>query len=338
VTNRLELERLGSVDQVRAEWSALAWASRNPFLTPEWCELWLAHIGVDCRLHLFAGRRDGEALAAIVPLVVTRSRYFRKARFLGFGPAQELGPLADPADREAAVELLRQALTATRREWDVFLGDHLPGGDWAPGVGGTLLARKASPAVRGPWESWDGYLASRSSNFRQELRRKERRLSDRGLLYREVSEGSELDRALDVLFELHRARWGDDASIWFAGQEAFQRAFSRTALERGWLRLRLLELDGRPAAAYYGFRFGEVERSYQFGRDPSETRSSVGLVLVAHAVRRSLEEGATEFKLGPGAQLYKTRFATEDPGLETVGLARGLRGRAAIMAAKKRGR
>jgi CelD/BcsL family acetyltransferase involved in cellulose biosynthesis len=338
VTNRLELERLGAVDQVRAEWSALARASRNPFLTPEWCELWLAHVGADCRLHLFAGRRDGETLAAIVPLVVTRGRYIRKARFLGFGPAQELGPLADPADREAATELLRQALAATRREWDVFLGDHLPGEGWTARLGGTLVARKASPTVRGPWESWDGYLASRSSNLRQELRRKERRLSDRGLHYREVSEPSDLDGALDVLFELHRERWGDEASIWFAGQEAFQRAFSRTALERGWLRLRLLELNGRPVAAYCGFRFGGVERSYQFGRDPSEKSSSVGLVLVAYALRRSLEEGATEFKLGPGAQLYKTRFATEDPGLETVGLARGLRGRAAILAAKKRGR
>jgi CelD/BcsL family acetyltransferase involved in cellulose biosynthesis len=338
VTNRLELEPLGGMDEVRAEWSALARASRNPFLTPEWCELWLAHIGADCRLHLFGGRRDGETLAAIVPLVVTRGRYIRKARFLGFGPAQELGPIADPADREAAAELLRQALAAIRREWDVFLGDHLPGGGWKTRVGGTLVARKGSPAVRGPWESWDGYLASRSSNFRQELRRKERRLGDRGLHYREVSELSELDRALDVLFELHRARWGEDASIWFAGQEAFQRAFSRTALEHGWLRLRLLELNGRPAAAYHGFRFGEAEWSYQFGRDPSEKSSSVGLVITAHALRRSLEEGAAEFKLGPGAQLHKLRFATEDAGLETVGLARGLRGRAAILAAKKRGR
>jgi CelD/BcsL family acetyltransferase involved in cellulose biosynthesis len=331
------LEPLGGVDEVREEWAALAEASGNPFLTPEWCEAWLEHIGLDFRLLLFAARREDGSLAAIVPLVVTEGRYVRKARFLGFGPANELGPVARPAEREDAEAVLRQALESTRREWDVFLGEYLLGKGWTHRVGGTLVGRKENPVVRGSWASWDDYLASRSAGFRQELRRKERRLAERGLAYRMISEPSELESALDVLFDLHRARWGDHASRWFAGHESFQRAFSRTALERGWLRLCILELDGRPAAAYHGFRFGEAEWSYQFGRDPSEEASSVGLVIAAHAVRRSLEEGAVEFRLGPGGQPYKVRFATHDPGLETIGLAHGLLGRASLLAARRRG-
>jgi CelD/BcsL family acetyltransferase involved in cellulose biosynthesis len=331
------LEPLGGIDEVRTEWSALAEASANPFLTPEWCEAWQDHIGLDFRLRLFGGRREDGSLAAIVPLVVTQGRYVRKARFLGFGPANELGPVAGPAERENAAAMLRQALEATRRDWDVFLGEYLIGEGWTDRVGGTLVGRKANPVVRGAWKSWDDYLASRSAGFRQELRRKERRLAERGLAYRVVSERAELESGLDVLFELHRARWGDHASRWFAGHEAFQRAFSSAALDRGWLRLCILELDGRPAAAYHGFRFGEAEWSYQFGRDPSEEGSSVGFIIAAHAVRRSLEEGATEFRLGPGAQQYKVRFATEDPGLETIGLAHGLRGRASLLAARRRG-
>jgi predicted N-acyltransferase len=99
----------------------------------------------------------------------------------------------------------------------VFLGEHLPGDGWAGRIGATLGERKPDPFVRGSWESWDDYLASRSSNFRQELHRKERRLDERGLAFREVREASELDAALDVLFELHRAGWGDEASRWFSG-------------------------------------------------------------------------------------------------------------------------
>ena len=333
----MELRPLDGVDEARAEWGTLAAASSNPFLTAEWCEAWLAHIGAGFDLRLFAGSRDDGTLLAIVPLVVTRGRYVRKARFVGFGPSNELGPIARPEDSEAAGELLRQALAATRRDWDVFLGEYLPGRGWAERVGGTVVARVASPVVRGSWDGWDDYLASRSANFRQELRRKERRLAERGLAFRAVTEASELDAGLDVLFELHRARWGERASRWFAGREAFQRAFSRVALDRGWLRLDVLELDGRPVAAYNGFRFGAEEWSYQFGRDPAEDASSVGLVIAAHAIRRALEEGAEVFRLGPGAQRYKIRFATDELGLETIGRARGLRGWASLLAARRRG-
>lgn len=330
----LRLEPLAGIDEARAEWAALAAAAENPFASPEWCELWLRHIGADVAVHLFAARRQDGALAAIAPLVVTRGRHVRKSRFLGFGPSNELGPVA--TDKDSAVWALREALAATRGEWDVFIGEHLPGDGWAGRLGATVVERKPDPIVRGPWESWDEYLASRSSNFRQELRRKERRLGERGLTFHEVRDASELDGALDVVFELHRARWGDEASRWFAGREPFQREFARVALERGWLRVSLLELEGRPVAAYQGFRFGGTEWSYQFGRDPGVDAGSVGLIITAHALRRSIEEGATAFRLGPGGQQYKLRFATGDEGLETIGRARGLRGRAALLAARRR--
>ncbi len=325
---------LAGIAEVRADWSRLAEASGNPFGTPDWCEAWLDHIGRDCRVRLFGERDEHGNLIAIAPLAITHGRYVRKARLLGFGPSNELGPISAPADAEAATELLRHALAETSSEWDVFLGEYLPGEGWAPKLGARRVRRTASPVVRGEWESWDDYLATRSSGFRQELRRKERRLQERGLRYRDATD--DLEPALDALFELHRARWGDQASRWFAGQEAFQRAFSRAAFERGWLRLRILELDGRPAAVYHGFRFGAAEWSHQFGRDPAYDDLSVGLLVTAHAVRRAFEEGAAGFQLGPGAQPYKFRFATEDPGLETVGRARTLRGRASLLAERRR--
>jgi CelD/BcsL family acetyltransferase involved in cellulose biosynthesis len=331
----LELEPLSAVADARADWTKLAHAAANPFATVEWCEAWLDAVGDACRLRLFGVRRADGALAAILPLVIVRGRYVRKARFLGFGAANELGPIAEPTEREAATQALRAVLAETRREWDVFLGESLPGTGWAARVDGTLVGRTGSPVLRGTWDSWDAYLASRSHNLRQELRRKERRLGDAGLRYGTVSTPAELEPALDVLFLLHRARWGGAASPWFAGEERLHRAFAAAALERGWLRLRLLELEGRPVAVYYGFRFGDAEWFYQLGRDPNAD-GSVGLLVVAHAIREALEDGAVEFKLGPGAQPYKLRFATDDPGLETVGIASGLRGRASLLAAARR--
>jgi CelD/BcsL family acetyltransferase involved in cellulose biosynthesis len=331
--DQLTLEPLGSIGEARAEWTSLAAASGNPFATVEWCEAWLEHAAARARPRLFAALRDGEPVA-IVPLVIVRGRYVRKARFLGYGAANELGPVGS---LERGAEALRLALAATRREWDVFHGETMPGVGWPERLGATLVAREGSPVVTGPWSSWDDYLATRSHNFRGELRRKERRLVERGLVARTISGEDDLGPALDALFDLHRERWGGGASPFFAGLETFHRAFAKVALERGWLRLRLFELDGRIVAVTHGFRFGESEWSYQFGRDPGLDHSSLGLIASAQAIREAFAEGARDFKLGPGRQDYKLRFATDDSGLETVGIARGLRGWASLISAKRRG-
>ncbi len=327
------LEPLGAIADTREAWSTLAAAAGNPFATVEWCEAWLEHAAAGAEPRVFAAVEDGR-VAAIVPLVLVRGRYVRKLRFLGFGAANELGPICPPADTELGVQALRLALAQTRSDWDVFLGESLPGGGWTASLGAALVEQQASPVARGPFESWEAYLATRSSSMRKELRQKERRLPD--ARFRSVSSSDGLEQALDALFRLHRARWGEQASPFFAGLERFHRRFAESAAARGWLRLRFLELDGNPVAVNYSLRFGDIEWSYQHGRDPGLEAASIGTLVFAYAVRAAFAEGATEFKLGPGRQAYKLRFATGDPGLETVGIARGPRGRASLLAAKRR--
>jgi CelD/BcsL family acetyltransferase involved in cellulose biosynthesis len=318
-----------------AEWSQLAAASGNPFATVEWTQAWLEHAAADCTPRLLAARAPDGRPIAVLPLVVARGRYVRKCRFVGYGAATELGPICAHADRKLAITALRLALAETRAEWDVFLGESLPGSGWDERLGAATVRRESSPVARGPWRRWDDYLAGRSRSLRKELRQKEGRLE--GLGYRTVTEHDELEPGLDTLFALHRARWGSDASPFFSGLERFHRAFATAAFARGWVRLRLLELDRRPVAVNYSLRFGEGEWSYQHGRDPELDDASVGLLVFAHALREAFAEGADLFRLGPGPQAYKRRFSTDDPGVETVGIARGLRGRASLRAVKRRG-
>jgi CelD/BcsL family acetyltransferase involved in cellulose biosynthesis len=330
------LEPVAAIDEVRVEWEALARAAENVFATPDWVEAWLAHVPLDVAPRVFAARVPEGRLAAVVPLGVVRGRYVRKGRLLGFGPANELGPVVAPADAALGRQALVEALAATRSEWDIFVGDKLPGEGWGASLGGTVVRSEPSPVVEGRWESWDRYLATRSTSFRQELRRKERRLLERGARYRSIDDAGELGPALDALFELHRARWGDAASPWFAGVEAFHRRFAEIAFARGWLCLHVVELDERPAALYHGFRFGNSEWSYQFGRDPIAERASIGVLIAAHAIREALAAGVERFRLGPGRQDYKRRFATGEGLVETAAVAHGVRGRAALAAAKRR--
>jgi CelD/BcsL family acetyltransferase involved in cellulose biosynthesis len=328
----LALEQVASVAEIGPAWEQLAERAGNPYATPLWVEAWLRHVSDAQQPSLWACVRGDGRVAAVLPLVVVRGRYVRRVRFVGFGAVAEAGPVCAPEDVEVAARAIPRILSLLRG-WDAFLGEYLAGRGWADRIGGRLLGRLGSPVVRIEWSSWDEYLALRSANFRQELRRKERRLQARGFALKRVVCPEELPGALDALFALHRARWGARASPWFSGREQFHREFANLALQRGWLRLRLLELNGRTVGAYYGFRFGSAEWFHQLGRDPAETES-VGLVLLAHSIREAIAEDAHEFRLGPGPHAYKLRFATHDPGLESVGIARTLRGRLALRRAR----
>src|SRR6266508_3692197 len=240
----------------------------------------------------------------------------------------ELGPVCAPRDRSAAARAVRRVLADAGV--DVLLGEHLPARDgWATMLGGgAVLRREGFPLLRAP-EGWEGYVATRSSHFRHKIAGLERRLGrDRDLRYRLADDPARLDQDLDCLFALHRARWARGSE--FLAHERFHRDLARAAFHEGWLRLWFLELDGVAAAAWYGFRFSGVESHFQSGRDPRFERESPGTVLLAHTIKAALDDGVTEYRFLRGGEAYKHRFATDDPGLETVGVGLSIRGRAAV--------
>ncbi len=150
--------------------------------------------------------------------------------------------------------------------------------------------------------------------------------------YRLANDPACLQRDMDTLFRLHRVRWGGIETP-FLQTAPFHREFAVHALREGWLRLRFLEIDGRPVAALYGFRFAGAESMYQAGRDLALGNQPVGFVLLTHAVREALTEGMCEYRLLRGGDAYKQRFATSDPGLETYGLPRGITARTLLAGA-----
>jgi CelD/BcsL family acetyltransferase involved in cellulose biosynthesis len=208
--------------------------------------------------------------------------------------------------------------------------ERLPGDtDWAGTLGGRVLARDASPVLTFGVGSWDELLAGWSANRRGQARRIERRL-EREHDHRYVLTGDRgtLSDDLDVLFALHKERWGADSP--FLADMAFHRDFAAVALDRGWLRLWRLEVDGRPAAAWYGLRFGAAESYYQAGRDPGMEDRRVGLALLLHTMRSALETGASEYRFLRGDEPFKLRFASHDPGIVTIGLGVRSTGRALV--------
>ena len=333
----LTLEPLDGLSAAREEWSALADAAGNLFATWEWADAWWQVYGGDRPLALYGCRNSSGRLVAILPFYESRRGPLRMLRFVGHGPADQLGPVCAPEDRREVASAWSRLLRE-RGGWHVMLAERLaPGEGWTGTLGAAVVHREDSPTLQIGGRSFDEYLASRSKNFREQVRRRARKLAREHSVEFRLADASTLDADLEALVRLHDARWSEsseETSAFDADRRRFHALFARAALERGWLRLWVLEADGAPVAAWYGFRFAQVEWYYQSGRDPQWERQSVGFVLMAHTIQAAFDDGMLEYRLLRGGEGYKERFASDDPGIETVALTRGALGRAALLAAR----
>ncbi|HEX8051929.1 MAG TPA: GNAT family N-acetyltransferase [Thermoleophilaceae bacterium] len=329
------IEEVRELEPLREDWQRLAEAAGSPFSTYEWAETWWRHYGAGRELHLLRCRDDAGRAFAILPLFLARSRPVRILRLVGQGAADQLMPICAPQDADAAAAALHEALRDGLAGWQALIADRLPGEEWAERLGGRALDRTPSPVLEAGGASFDDWLATRSKNFRDQVKRRERKLAkSHELAFRLTDDPARLDEDLGTLIRLHRERWGDASGSFEGGREEFHRDFARVALDRGWLRLWTLELDGRPAASWLGYRFGGDEWYYQAGRDPELEREAVGFVLMAHTVRAALDDGVARYRLLLGGEGYKDRFANADHGLHTTMLGRGVLGQVLAVGAE----
>jgi CelD/BcsL family acetyltransferase involved in cellulose biosynthesis len=341
----------GEVDRLEPAWRALAERGGNAFLTPEWTRCWLAHYGAGLRLLVPSVEGPDGSVRGVLPLALAESGRPRVCRIAGanlgdrFHPASEPGLEAEVA--AAAGEALREAADA----WSVVALDHVdlttPWVDALAEATGVRLRRRRRPAMRLPaialseHGDWDAYLATRSSNFRQQLRRFPRRAASRhSVVVRRTERQEQVRPDMSTFFRLHDLRFGaapGGSSMASERARRFHADFAAAALERGWLRLWLLEIDGDPAAAWYGWRVGPRYAYYNGGFDPAFSDVSPGLVLAAAVIESAFEEGAEIFEFLLGDESYKDRFADRVEEVVDVTLTRAFPHPASVLAAADHG-
>jgi len=320
-----------------ALWDALALRARNLFASHLWASTWWETYGEGATPHVLVD--DPVAPRVVVPLC-SRGRVLRQVRWIGHGPADLLTPACDPADLPLAAGLLAGVLESRRPPADVVLLEDCPvGTPWWSGSPPRTVRGEVSPVLRvEPGLGWEGWLATKSRNFRGQATRKARALErDHDVVVR-LATAETLDDDLASLFALHAARWQGESPMLDPRQRRFTEVFARRALERGWLRLWSMDVDGRCVSSLLAFVFGPDVYCYQFGRDPVLDRESVGFVLLVHAVRDAIGSGALEFRFLRGHEDYKRRFADDDAPVETLAWSRTRRGRAAVGLAVRRRR
>ena len=99
-----------------------------------------------------------------------------------------------------------------------------------------------------------------------------------------------------------------------------------------------MEVDGTPAAAWYGWRVGGTYAYYNAGFDPSHSNLRPGMVLMAAVIHAALEEGAAEFDFLLGNEAYKHRFADGNREVSDITLVKRAHPAAAVARAEQAAR
>lgn len=326
---------IADLASARVDWEQLADASGNVFATWEWADTWWQHFGSQGGLSLHACHRDGEATPfAILPLHRTRIGPLPLMRFVGHGAGDVLGPVCALADAAEAGTALVAALHSGALPANLLIAERMPSGPVADAVGGPRLAGERNPSLAIDGRSWDEYLRSSSKNVREKVRRSAKKAErDHELTYELCATAEQVGPMMKTLFDLHARRWGDEAGAFGTPANVrFHLDFAVRAQRRGWLRLWEMRIDGEPAAAWYGFRFGGIEAYFQSGRDPRWDRLSIGFLMLIRSIRAAFDDGLDSYAFLRGDESYKDRFATTISTIETRAVGRGPIARTAVAA------
>jgi CelD/BcsL family acetyltransferase involved in cellulose biosynthesis len=158
-----------------------------------------------------------------------------------------------------------------------------------------------------------------SPQLLKELRYASRRLHKLGTITVETAAQDNLEELLEALLRLHCARWATRGESGVLAADGVQKAHRETArlfLDAHVLRLYALRIGGEIIAVYYGFMHRSAGRLrayfYLSGFDPAYAKFSAGGLIVEHAIRASIEQGAAEFDFLRGSESYKYRWGARD--------------------------
>ena len=348
-TEQLMVTEPDQLVEIEEGWRQLAERRSNAFVTPEWVRAWWQHQGQKTSSLLIAAlRHDGE-LVGVMPLALDKSRRPWVVRFAGASLGDCFHPVAEPAREPAVAATAMSLLHAEGHDRRMLMMEYVePGRPWLREMQLASPRRLAItqqqqtelPYIPLDGLDWEGYLSQRGRRSRANLRRSLRVLErDHDMKTRLTTEET-LEADLDQLFRLHAMRWQGRGTSTLGSPEAqaVLRDFAASAQRRGWLRLQVMEADGHPVAALLAWRIGGSYAYYNSGFDPAWSRHSVGTALMMTAIRTAIEEGASEFDMLLGTEVYKRRFARNGRTVSTVVLTRATSPARLLVAGEARAR
>ncbi|ADB53719.1 GNAT family N-acetyltransferase [Conexibacter woesei] len=314
-------DTMAALARLIPEWDALADAAGRPACLPAWQLAWWRELAPPgSLLRVVAVRADGQ-LVGLVPFFLEQRLGRSSHRLLGAAVTHRTEPLVHPGVAAADVAALAVAeLERCDPAADVVRLEGIAAdGPWPaafdaawPALGAPwrlVEQQQLAPSVDLSFDDLDAWLASKSSNFRQQTRRFRRRLEKEGGTVRMSSE-QEVAGDLAAMLQLHHQRWaGRGGSSLPAATEAMVRTAAEQLLPAGRLRLWVVELDGRPIGVQLFLAAGGNVLYWNGGFDESASHLKPALLGIVAGIEDSLLRDERLLDLGGGDQDYKLRLA-----------------------------
>lgn len=296
-------------DAIVDEWDALAdRLGATPFSRPGWFDAWLTAFAPDSPT-LATAHRNGE-LVGVMPL----ARRNNALSSLTNWHTPRFEPLAVDADAarslaSAALRARRLSLSFVEAEAETTAAIVAEAAERGYVV--HRRAAEASPEVE-VTGSWDDYLPTISKNMRREFRRRQKRLAEAGTFAFEVHESADdLAQLVEEAFAVEAASWkGQSGTAVIADPvtlDFYQRVAS-WAGARGWLRICLMRLDGRPIASDFALESERIFYSLKGGYDPGYAEYSPGRLMDGLEIQRAHELGLRRFEFGGDPEHHKLQW------------------------------
>ncbi len=315
---------------IESEWSELlqACSCNCLFLSWEWMYTWWLHLAGNRKLHIIVVRNDG-LLVAIAPLALSppRIRRLMPFRVLEFLASDNVGSdylsfiIRNGHEQDARREIAR-CLTKANHMLEMvrveksshLMADmtrQLQHSEWDM----VSLTTNKCPCVNLFGHTWESYFHNLKSSHRKRFAYYLKRLhKEFSVELKAVASESECQAAMGFLISQHLSRWSKrGGSTAFNNNEliSFHQAFSRTGLNRGWLRLYTLKLDGVMAAVIYIYKYDNVFYFYQTTFNSDYGKYSVGKIILGLAIKNAIAEGAAVFDFLHDDEAYKSLWTRD---------------------------
>lgn len=336
------IDDTAGLEALRDAWDGLAVARSSPYSAPAWQLAWWREDRPPEASLLAVAAHDGRRLVALAPFYcVRRGDGVTHVALLGTPSADGIEPVAAPGDERVAAAACAEALKARLRSGFVVTFRGLdPASPWPRLLAESFPAwTHVEPAVPSPTidlrGTYDGWLAGRSSNTRQQLRRYRRRLEENGAVYRRMNAG-EAEADIASFARLHRGRWDrrGGSAVLTPGVERMLGDVARELLPEDRFRLYAIDVDGRTIATQVVLAAGDRAAHWLGGFDEGWSRFHPGIQALVAGIEDAFGTDAV-FDLGGGAQSYKAALAEHDAAIVTTSvIPRGsgfLRARASLL-------
>lgn len=313
-------------DALRDEWDALLQHSTSDliFCTWEWQSTWWETYEAG-HLWVITCRDDAGRLIAIAPWFIEHNPEERVLRTIGCVDVTDyVDIIADVDHIDVIHDALASFVTEHHSAFDRVNLCNIP--EASPtttsflkklqdcGFEAEIVLQEVCPVIELP-ETFEEYLSTLDKKQRHELRRKQRRAeAEAEIEWYVVGPEHDLHEEMERFLELMAASHPEKAAFLENPRNlAFFRNFMPVTFERGWLKLSFLKIDGKAAASYCDFDYGNRILVYNSGLLPDwHGHLSAGIVLLTRNIRDAIESKRAIFDFLRGDETYKYRMGAKD--------------------------